>query len=500
MKKEPKESRFAWNLSEAEQTIVQDNPHLDFLIYKKFYKNLWSLTLPIYLQMISTVIIAMANSLLLRWVDGGVWTAVVNKANFAYNWVIFLPSFASAGVFIVIGNMLGQGRDQDLHKAIFTGWMFNLLISMVVIVGLLAMKNFTYRWVNLEEKYWKTADMIYYINLVILFLTSINVVSQRAEIAIGKMKTIFLILVLSNIVNSIIVWSIALTTDFAAVGTAYGSLGSAIFLTVTLMVLNVKHFNIKMIFIANKSCWNKSIIKLILIIGVPTAIEAMIFNFAGAFTTRYVTLASNEFGRDDALFNTLIAAQQITNFGLLLSSSLGQVSSIFVARLIGSKIENWEIKIANRFWYMTLLIALPFSLIVVVLAYPLFILYNIPVDIIFSVGIFMLVIIGLQDFGRTMNQVGLSCLRAAKYTIIPVICAAITLSIFNIGLVILTSNLIFPPNFDFTNQANVNSRAIILMLSICSIQAFEEIIRGSIYWILWNKKVWIKTAQKNLII
>ncbi|AXK50983.1 MATE family efflux transporter [Spiroplasma alleghenense] len=499
MKKEPKESRFAWELTSQEQSLIQENPNLNFLNYKNFYKSLWSLTLPIYLQMISTVIIAMLNSLLLRWIDGGVWTAVVNKANFAYNWVIFLPSFASAGVFVIMGNMLGQGKDNELHKAIFSGWMFNILISMVVIFSLLGIKNFTYRWVNLEEEYWKTANMIYYINLLILFLTSINVVSQRAEIAIGKMKTIFVILVVSNIVNTIIVWTIALTTPYAAIGTAFGSLGSAIFLTIALLILNFRHFQIKLIFTDNKNCWNKSITKLILIIGVPTAIEALIFNFAGAFTTRYVTLASSEFGRDDVLFNTLIAAQQITNFGLLLSSSLGQVSSIFVARLIGSKIDNWEIRIANRFWYLTLLIALPFSVVVVLLSYPLFMIYNIPVDIIFSVGIFMLVIICLQDFGRTMNQVGLSCLRAAKYTVVPVICAAITLSIFNIGFVVGANALIFPKSFDYSNQELVDSRAIILMLTICSIQGLEEIVRGSIYWILWNKKAWLKTSQKNLI-
>ncbi|WP_338972792.1 MATE family efflux transporter [Spiroplasma endosymbiont of Panorpa germanica] len=499
MKENSKESRYAWKLSKSDEAEISQNPNLNFMIYRNFYKNLWSLTLPIYLQMISTVLIAMLNSLLLRWIDGGVWTAVVNKANFAYNWVIFLPSFASAGVFVIMGNMLGQGRETDLHKAIFTGWMFNLLITFIVIFGLLGMKNFTYRWVNLEEEYWKTADIIYYINLVILFLTSINVVSQRAEIAIGKMKTIFLVLVLSNIVNTIIVWTVALTTPYAAIGTAFGSFGSAIFLTIFLLVLNFKHFNIKAIFTQNKSCWNKSIIKLILIIGVPTAIEAMIFNFAGAFTTKYVTFASSEFGRDDALFNTLIAAQQITNFGLLLSSSLGQVSSIFVARLIGSNIRGWEIKVANRFWYLTLMIALPFSLITLILAYPLLMIYNIPVDVIFSVGIFMLLIIGFQDFGRTMNQVGLSCLRAAKYTVVPVICAAITLSIFNIGFVILANSLIFPNSLDYSNQDLINNRAITLMLTICLIQAIEEIVRGSIYWILWNKKVWIKSARSNLI-
>ncbi|AVP48995.1 MATE family efflux transporter [Williamsoniiplasma luminosum] len=483
-----------WNFDEQTLITINDNKQLDFLKNDKFYKAIWAMSLPIYYQMISTVILTIINSLIMRWIDGGQWSAVVNKINFAYSWVIFLPSFSSIGVFILIGNYLGQKRTDELHKVLFQGWLINIIIAILTITIMSSMKNQIFNWINLEKEHYEIGTILYWINLSVLFLNSINIVSQRAEAALGRTKTLFFILLASGVINTIFVLSLSWVIK-PPIAIGIGSLVSTFIMSLVIVIYNSKKVGIRMIFTNTSKCFDSTIFKSMLIIGIPAAIETLIFNFTAAYVTGFITLASISYGEGDILFNTLNATQQIANFGLLMSVSLGQVSTIFISRLIGSNLFSWSKKIANKCWLLTLYVAMPFSILTIGLAWPLLSLYNIPTDIIWSIGIWLFVIIFFQDFGRTMNQIGLSCLRIVKYTLIPLIIAFFSLVIFNVGVVFLIQFLINIKE-EGIGAIEVMNRAKLLILLIVMVQAIEEIIRGSAYWLIWQKNLWEKKKEK----
>ncbi|ARU91046.1 hypothetical protein SCLARK_00289 [Spiroplasma clarkii] len=487
-------------VSDEQLELVKDNLELNFLLPNKLYKNIWVLTLPIYLQLISTVVLSMVNNLLIRWVDGGVWTSVINKANFAYSWFNFIPTFSSAGIFVVIGNLIGKGKKDEIYQSVFQGFVFNLALCCLVILGLIFCKKYIYEWANLPQEYWKTADILYYTNLGALLLVSVHIVMQRVEAASGNLKHLFLVILVSGIINTVIVCGTMFLIN-PVLSVALGVIISNLFTVIAMFFLNRKHVNYKKMLTDFKKCWDSEILKTILIVIIPSVVETLVFNLAAAVSTKFITDASLLYEDADILFVTLISIQQITNFGLLMSSALGQVSLIYVSRLNGSKLTELCVPVSLKIWYLTLVVAMPFSLITVALTYPLLKIYNIPTEVIWNTGIFMFIIIAVQDIGRSMNQVGLSSLRAVKYTVVPVIVSIVTLLVFNIGFIYLTYSLMQIQKWlgeqNATNQVQVKNIARNYLLIVCGIQAVEEIVRGGLYMILWTKKAWIKKPRKE---
>lgn len=481
-----------FQIKESDLQKIKDNENLSFLLDNKFYKNVWHFAIPIYLQMLSTTILTIINSVILRWYEGGEYSAVLVKANFAISLIGFIPTFASLGVMVQMGYLSGRKDFGDAYKVMGNGLLFNIMLCGIVTIGLVLLRETSFEWVNLDEKYYGLATKIYNINIAILWLGALKDIFVKVESAAGNVKLVFINILISSIIDLILSYLLLFYTPLGVSGVAIASLIAAIEILIVMFIYTWIHFKVWKIITKINTVIDKEMLWFIIVIGVPAALETGIFNIVGGYMTKSITAESSIYGHNDVLLNTLMSAQQVIGFGLFMSSAIGQVSSLFVSRVIGSNITYIVKDVTKKTWKLTIIFSLSISMVMSILSYPLLKIYNIPTNVIWSFGLYLFLFAIVQEFGRTMNQIGLSALRTIKFTMLPTILGILSLLAFAWLPILLV--VTFEKSMSPINK----------ILLFVSFQTIEENIRGSIYMLLWNGKKTsrilskIETSNQNL--
>ncbi|KAF5275453.1 hypothetical protein FQR65_LT16671 [Abscondita terminalis] len=70
-----------------------------------------------------------------------VYAEAVAKATLSYNTLQFIPSLIATGTIVVAGNLIGQGRKEEVSKVVVTGLLVNFAITGVIFISIEAAAN-----------------------------------------------------------------------------------------------------------------------------------------------------------------------------------------------------------------------------------------------------------------------------------------------------------------------------------------------------------------------
>ena len=234
----------------------------------------------------------------------------------------------SSGAGVVISQYFGAGKTDKVRDTVHTAMSITAILSVVfTAVGLLMIPTFL-RLSNTPETV--IPESTAYLTIYFAGITGLLFYNMGAGIlrAVGDSTKPFLFLVVSAVINTTLDLVFVLVFDLGVRGVAYATIiaqgASAILVLVTLMRtrssvrFSLSHISVK---------WD--ILKKILRIGLPAAIQMAITAFSNVFVQGYI----NQFG--DATMGGWTAYGKIDQLLLLPAQSLALASTTFLGQNLG---------------------------------------------------------------------------------------------------------------------------------------------------------------------
>ena len=235
----------------------------------------------------------------------------------------------STGAGVLFSRYFGAKDQQNLHDSIHTAITFSLLIGVgIAAVGIIFSPGLL-KVVNCPEDVYLEALEYLRIYLVGILFTAIYNVGAGVLRAVGDSRTPFVYLVISSVCNIIldivlVVW-LKMGVSGAALATIVSQMLSVVLvfrrMLVTQDVYKLVPKDLKI---------HGKLLKEILRLGLPAAIQACLISFSNVFIQRYI----NSFG--SAAMAGMGAGKKIDRFVGMVAQCLGLATATFVSQNLGA--------------------------------------------------------------------------------------------------------------------------------------------------------------------
>ena len=296
------------------------------------------------------------------------------------NLVINLFIGFSAGANVVVARRIGA-RDEDgvsrtVHTSICMSLIFGILAAVIgVIVSrpvLAAMGN-TGNLLDLSVSY----TVIYFIGTPFISLTNFLISILRAK---GDTKTPLIVLsatgVLNVVLNLFFVLVVGLSVEGVSLATSISNAVSAVVLLCILMRdkgpcrLRLRHLGID----------RRSFVS-ILHIGIPAGIQGALFSLSNMLIQSSIIRVNNNLGLPGDSYQPVVdgnaAVGNLEGFAYTATNSVCQAAITFTGQNAGAAKYERVWRVMGACYLMTVLVALVFSTVLVLLADPLLALYGV---------------------------------------------------------------------------------------------------------------------------
>ncbi|MBB6693512.1 MATE family efflux transporter [Cohnella xylanilytica] len=377
--------------------------------------NLFRLTWPILLENLLFMLMSSADTLMLSGVSDEAVSAVGVASQFVFI-AILIIGVINNGADVVISQYLGSGRRMEASKISALTVTMNLLTGLAMSAIFFAFSEPLMSLMNLEEG---TLDMaVSYLRIVggwIFFQAIINALSGIVRTYGYPKEAMFVSLgmnVVHVILNYLLIFGKAGLPELGTEGAALSTVISRGFAVVVFFWMMYRIVDYKIPF-KDYLSFSKEYLGKILKIGVPTALESVLYHTCQSVFLYYVTI----------LGETALASRQyamnISMYVFLFSSACGMATAILVGRLVGgSRPEDAYRRVwASARW--SVLITVAIDLIVIAVRHPLMGLFTDNPDIL-KLAAQMVVLSLVLETGRSLNLILVPALRAAgdaKYTV-----------------------------------------------------------------------------------
>ena len=292
---------------------------------------LWALILPLFFEQLLTVLVGMADSVMVAQVG----EAAVSAGSLGGSGMILLINIFNAvatGGAVVAGQYLGSGDEEKANRAGKQMMQFMTIMAVALMVLLYAGKNFLLQVVfgSIEADVMYNCDV--YLLIVAAAIPFIAIYSGGAALyrSVGNSKISMCISIIMNIINvsgnAIFIFGLHRGVEGVAIPTLLSRVAAAILMVLWLykpkFSLNIRgmrwfHFE-------------KDLIRKILYIGVPNGVENSMFQLGKILLLSLI-----------ATFGTnAIAANGVSNslayFECLPGMTLGLVTVTVVSRCVGA--------------------------------------------------------------------------------------------------------------------------------------------------------------------
>ncbi|CAM3941155.1 MATE family efflux transporter [Cohnella lubricantis] len=403
--------------------------------------RLFKLTWPILLENLLFMLMSTADTLMLSGVSDKAVSAVGVAGQFVFI-AIILIGVINNGADVVISQYLGSGRRFEASKIAALTVTMNLLAGLTISLLFIAFTKPLMGLMNLEPD---TMDMaVTYLRIVggwIFFQAIINALSGIIR-TYGYAKEAMLVSLGMNVVHIALNYALifgkagmpALGVEGAALSTVM-SRGAAIvvFLWMMYKVVDVR-IRMKDYLTISKEYLGK-----ILTIGVPTALESVLYHCCQSVFLYYASFLG------DMALASRQYAMNISSYVYLFSLACGTATAILVGRLVGGERpeEAYKRVWKSAFWSVSITVVI--DLIAISVRHPLMGLFTEDPDIL-KLAAQMVVLSLVLESGRSLNMLFVPALRAAgdaKYTvywgIVSMVCMSLPLGyvlvfVFDMGL------------------------------------------------------------------
>ena len=255
--------------------------------------------------------------------------SAVGTVSSIINMLIGFAGGFSTGASVVVSQYFGAGDEKNLSRAVHTVVVFMLGLGIAMtIIGVMMVPVFI-RMVGSPEEVAVEQDI--YLTIYFSGLMGLMIYNMGSSIfrAVGNSRLPFIALVISAVLNIILDLVFVIAFSWGTAGVAWATIISQ---GISAVVVVVALFRTKspVRLSLKKLCFDTKILRSIITIGLPSAVQMAVTAFSNVFVQSYI----NYFGTD--VMGGWTAYSKVDQLLFLPMQSLGLASMTFVGQNIGA--------------------------------------------------------------------------------------------------------------------------------------------------------------------
>jgi putative MATE family efflux protein len=433
-------------------------------------QSLFSITWPLFIEISLHMGMGIVATLILSgYSDNAV--AGVGVANQIINIFILVFNVSAIGATILIGQNLGANQLERARRLAKSAFGVNFWVGIVMTLVVLAFGGVFLKFYGLSGEVYDFAYTFLTITGVSLFLESIALALSAILRSYGHTRETMIVTVIMNVI-SIIGSFIAIKGWFGlpitgVTGVAYSFIVARIFIIIALFYFVYKQLALKF-HIKDMFKINKSDVKGLLSIGIPSAGENISYQLSQVVITSFVALTGA------AALAARVYILNISMLCFLFTVAIAQGTQILIARYTGAKQYDRAIKRGLKTLRIAFLVSAAVSLAVALIGEPILNVFTTDPTII-AIALPVLWAIVFIEPGRAMNIVLMGSLKSVGDVRFPVVIGMICMW----GIAVVFSYI-----FGVTLGLG--------LLGIWLAQGLDEWVRGGFALKRWVSKPWLK--------
>ncbi|QEH61579.1 hypothetical protein SCHIN_v1c03820 [Spiroplasma chinense] len=452
-------------------------------------KEITTMAIPIFIQLLFNILISQINLIAINHYRHGVYSEAVAKAVLSYNTLQFIPSLIATGTIVVAGNLIGQGRKEEVSKVVVTGLLINFVISAFIFATIETLSDQIVHLMNADNlRVIKEGDVVlenselrfvssYYrilnVNILTLSLSQVFVAGLQS---MKKSTYVTIGTVIANVIDLILVSVLLYGTKLNPIWSALTIPITGVFQIIYMMFMCFKFIDFK---VNRGKQLNWIYAKETLKTGLPITIEMGVWNLCNFGTGVAIAKLGGTGAEDDNPWIVLHRnANSIGQYSTAFIQAMGTVTSVFVARKIGEDDRQGAYETAINCWKAAIYATLLANILMLALSYPLLELLGSQGKS-WPWGVGMLSIYAVKILFDTVNMTLLRALWSAGDLWYPILVSFVTMGI---GMVALPFVVIY--GFDLLGGWG--------LMAIYAVLSVDPISRSIIYVIRWIGGKWQK--------
>ncbi len=292
-------------------------------------KTLIQLFIPICLETLFYMLAGMVDTLMLSFVSDQA-VGAVGTANTYIGMFIVMFSIVTSGMMAVMTQNIGAGRPGVAYQAKQVGIAFNTVLGVILSVVLFCFSGGILEAVGIAPRLKEDASV--YLEIVggFCFLNALIPIFSGYLRAFGHTKHSLIASVIGNVINfglnALFLFEFNMGVKGVAIATVISKIVNLVIVVVISQLLVKAHED-------EHRLPTKQIFKQILVIGLPSALETIIYNLAMTIIIRFL----NQMDAEGFNVTAKSYASQITNFSLTAGAALAQANAIMTGWRIGAK-------------------------------------------------------------------------------------------------------------------------------------------------------------------
>lgn len=377
--------------------------------------SLFHLTWPIFLEVFLFMLMGLADTFMLSAVSDDAVSGVGTANQFIHIAILILEVVGN-GAAIVVSQYLGSRRYFEAAKISALAVTLNLCVGLIMSVVFVLSSNQLMAMMNLQGAVLEHAQSYLIIVGGGIFLQAvINSLAAIIRVHGWTKQTMYVSLgmnVIHVIGNYMLIFGNFGAPELGVQGAAISSVVSRLIAVFVFFWLLYQALDVK-VKLDYYFTFSKDYVRKILSIGLPSALEQILYQLCQIVFLYYVTYLGSE----------ALAARQYANnismFTYLFAIAIGLGTSIIVGRLVGAGEKDAAYK---QLWFSVkaaLLFTVTLALIVTLFRHPLISLFTDNADVV-KIGASVLLLSLLLETGRTINITIINTLRASGDARFPV--------------------------------------------------------------------------------
>ncbi len=235
----------------------------------------------------------------------------------------------ATGAGVLFSRFFGKKDYDSLHKAIHTTLLFSLILGIIMVALGIIGTPLILKMSGCPADVYGEAEVYLRIYLIGILFTALYNVGSGVLRAVGDSKTPFYYLVIASITNIVLDLFFVVYLNMGTMGVAIATICSQL-LSVILVIIKMLRSNDVYKLVISDLKIESSLIKEIISLGIPAAIQASLIAISNIFVQRYV----NSFG--SAAMAGIGSAKKIDKFIGMIPQSIGLAMATFVSQNIGA--------------------------------------------------------------------------------------------------------------------------------------------------------------------
>lgn len=321
--------------------------------WKKFYRNVFALVLPMALQNLINVGVTAADVVMLGRVGEKVLSGASLAGQVQYIMVLFLFGLTS-GATVLTAQYWGKGDKRTIEKILGLGMKAAIIVTAIFTVAALLipgslMRIFTSDPVVIAEgiKYLRIVAFSY----VLMGITQVYLYIMRSVERVVVATVVYLMSLICNVVlNSIFIFGLLGCPKMGIQGAALGTLISRILELV--LVFGYAHFYNKDIKFRMQYFWHtdSQLVKDFLVYAIPVVMNEVLWGMGTAANTAIL----GHMGSAAVAANSV--AQVARQLATVVSFGLSSATAIYLGKTIGERKMEHAKAYAQQFVFLSLLL------------------------------------------------------------------------------------------------------------------------------------------------